>query len=315
MNKIILMSTYFGKYPDHFHLWLKSAAANPEIDFLLIGDCDIEPYKPLPENIRLLPLSFEEMRERVRSKFDFDIVLEKPYKLCDYKPAYGYIFEEEISAYDYWGHIDIDTILGDIKKFLPEKEYQKIYLFGHLCIYRNTFENNRRFMCEGAMDYKEVYQTSFNMIFDELPGMNKKFRALGIEQYEKSDFADIARRRLSFTLNDNICAPNHKYQIFYYDNGHVYRDYFENGQMITEEFNYIHFSHRNIPDKTNGSDSYFITRFGFIEKSAETTIDDIKRLNAPTPVQDIYCSLNTQVIRRVKRIVSSILAGNKFYLK
>lgn len=71
--------------------------------------------------------------------------------------------------------------------------------------------------------------------------------------------------------------------------------------MNTDEFNYIHFSHRSLEDKTDGSNSFYITRFGFIKKDGEATLDIIKKYNAPTPVQNIFCAINTQIIRRIKR--------------
>ncbi len=306
MKKYALISTYFGKFPIHFNLWLKSAAANKDIDFLIIGDCDTDNLELFPDNVSFISMTFEELKSRIQSKFDFDIVLDKPYKLCDYKPAYGYIFEEYIADYDYWGHIDIDTILGNLNKFMPENEYQKIYKFGHLCLYRNTYENNRRFMEPAGQNYKNVFSTSFITVFDELPGMNKKFDLLGIEQYSSNDFADIARRRLNFTLNSEICRKNYKYQIFYYENGRILRAYYDGGKINTDEFNYIHFSHRQPEDKTQGSNNFYITRFGCIKKDGDVTLDIIRQYNAPTPVQNVFCWVNTQVVRRIGRILKYV---------
>lgn len=34
--RAVLIIPYFGKVPDYFHLWLKSAEANPDFDFLYI---------------------------------------------------------------------------------------------------------------------------------------------------------------------------------------------------------------------------------------------------------------------------------------
>ncbi len=302
MKNIVLISVYFGEFPSYFNLWLKSAQKNSNIDFFIYGDCDTSKYEPLPENVFCFNISFEKMKEKIQSKFDFPITLPTPYKLCDYKPIYGFLFEDEIEDYKYWGHIDIDTILGDLTKFLPEKEYQKIYEFGHLCIYRNTRENNRRFMEKAGQDYRKVFTTSFITVFDELPGMYKKFKLLNIDQYCSRDFADIARRRKNFTLNNEICRKNYKYQIFYYDNGRVFRDYYSDKMIKTDEFNYIHFSHRKMPDKTNGKNAFYITEHGFIEKTSNTSLQTIKELNAPTPLQNIYYTINTQIIRRLIRI-------------
>lgn len=307
MNKYVLISAYFGKFPENFNLWLKSASKNTDIEFLLVSDADVSQYNPIPNNVSILKMSFNELKTLAQSKFSFKISLEKPYKLCDYKPAYGYIFEDYISGYEYWGHIDLDTILGDLSKYLPQESFEKIYVYGHMCIYKNTAQNNSRFMLDGGMDYRKVFTTDFNMIFDELPGMYKKFKLLNIPQYISNDFADIARRRLSFTLNEKLCRKNYKYQIFYYENGKVFRDFYTNGKIMTDEFNYIHFSHRNIPDKTNGSDNFYITRFGFIKKDSDTTLETIKKLNAPTPIQNIFCYVNVQITRRIKRIIKYLM--------
>lgn len=307
MNKYVLISAYFGNLPENFDLWLKSASRNTCVDFLLVSDADPLQFNAIPDNVKFLSMTFSELKTLFQSKFEFEIFLDKPYKLCDYKPAYGYIFQDHISDYEYWGHIDLDTILGDLTKFLPTEDYEKIYVYGHMCLYKNTAENNSRFMLDGGMDYRHVFTTDFNMIFDELPGMYKKFRLLDIPQYTSNDFADIARRRLNFTLNEKLCRKNYKYQIFYYENGGVFRDYYENGKINTDEFNYIHFSNRNIPNKTNGSENYYITRFGFLAKNSDTTLDIIKKLNGPTPIQNIYYYIKIQIIRRIKRIIKYLV--------
>lgn len=87
-------------------------------------------------------------------------------------------------------------------------------------------------MQSGGMNYKKAFSTSFNMIFDELPGMKKKYDILKVPQYLSNDFADIARRRLNFTLNSELCGKNYKYQIFYYDNGRVFRDYYKDEKSV-----------------------------------------------------------------------------------
>ena len=301
MNKVALISLYFGKFPANFGLWLKSATQNADIDFFLYGDCNISAYLPLPHNVKCIFYTFEQMKAKIQSKFDFTIELSRPYKLCDYKPIYGYLLEEDLAGYDYWGHIDLDTILGDLRAYFPKESYEKVYQFGHLTMYRNTPENNRRFMADVGQDYRKSFTTSFITVFDELPGMKKKYDLLGIPQYSGHDFADIARRRKNFTLNSEICRKNYKYQIFYYQDGRVFRDYVDKGTMHTDEFNYIHFSKRQMPDHTGGSSAYYITRFGCVPKTGATTPEIIRQYNRPTPVQNLFCAIDTQVIRRIKR--------------
>lgn len=46
-------------------------------------------------------MSFEEMCDKIQKHFEFKIELPAPYKLCDYRPAYGEIFQDEIREYDF----------------------------------------------------------------------------------------------------------------------------------------------------------------------------------------------------------------------
>ena len=41
------------------------------------------------------------------------MTIEDAYKLTDFKPAYGEIFQDYIIQYDFWGFTDIDLIYGD----------------------------------------------------------------------------------------------------------------------------------------------------------------------------------------------------------
>ena len=39
---------------------------------------------------------FDDLAKRIRDFFDFEVSLEQPYKLCDFRPAFGDIFAEEL---------------------------------------------------------------------------------------------------------------------------------------------------------------------------------------------------------------------------
>lgn len=126
-SSICLVILYFGKLPNYFEFWLSSCKYNKTINFLLFTD-DKTKYD-YPDNVNVKYTSFEEIRKIIQSKFDFKISLDTPYKLCDYKPAYGYIFNEYLSKFNFWGHCDLDVIFGNLRKFLPEKilmNYDKI---------------------------------------------------------------------------------------------------------------------------------------------------------------------------------------------
>ena len=149
MKKIRLIIPYFGKLPKFFPYFLLTAKRNQKIDFLIYTDQKVDQFTILnANNIEFVTLSFDELREKVQSKFDFKISLKTPYKLCDYKPAYGYIFPEYTKGYDYWGHCDMtDCIFGNLRKFLTDEFLtgaDKFLYLGHMTIYRNTDEVNHR---------------------------------------------------------------------------------------------------------------------------------------------------------------------------
>ncbi len=275
MQKVALVVAYFGPLPKYTGVFFETLKRNRNVDLLLITDQNV--VDP-PKNVKVCFTTFEQLKARIQSKFDFPITLDRPYKLCDYKPAYGYIFEEELATYDFWGHCDLDMVLGDLNKFLPEniyKTYDKIYELGHLCLYRNTPQNNRRFMESAGMDYKEVFTTPIICVFDEIMGMQKKYELLGIPAYTAKDCADISPWHYTFQragadrAQEDRVPFNCAKQVFFWEDGHIYRAAYVDGEIRYDEFNYLHFQKRCLTfvDKTEVfPQAFFCARDGFIPK-------------------------------------------------
>ena len=96
-NKICaLILPYFGEFNNYFSLFLKSVEYNT----------DNENKYNYPPNVKVIKTSLDKVKNIADQKLGFSVSLEKPYKLCDYKPAYGFLFEEFIQDYEYWGHCD-----------------------------------------------------------------------------------------------------------------------------------------------------------------------------------------------------------------
>ena len=99
--------------------------------------------------------------------------IENPYKLCDYKPAYGFLFPEIINDYDFWGQSDIDIICGDIRGFITDEmlntfEYISLrhdYTTGVFALFRNNEKMNTFFM--RSKDYKLVFTNPQHYSFGE----------------------------------------------------------------------------------------------------------------------------------------------------
>lgn len=245
MKSIIYIVPYFGKMPKNFQLWLKSCEKNESINWIIITD-DKTKYK-YPTNVKVVYDSFENLRLRIQKHYDFKICLDRPWKVCEFRPAFGEIFEKEINGFDFWGYCDIDLIFGNIRKFITEdilNKYDKIGFQGHSTIYRNTKEVNERykFEKEGLVTFREAFSNSKGYCFDE-GGISKIYEALNIQYYNKVNFAHLCKYDYGFYLEHLPKEEDYKnkYQILTWENGNVYRYYIENKKIYKDEFMYIHF--------------------------------------------------------------------------
>lgn len=246
MQSIVLIVPYFGKLPDYFHVWKETALYNETVDFLFFTDIDgVEAEK----NIKVVKMSFFEFRALVQSKFEFEISLERPYKLCDYKPAYGYILSEYIKGYDFWGHCDIDLLFGNIRGFLTDEillSNKKILEHGHLTLYHNDDDTNTIFMRGagyGGYTYKKVFSFNESLYFDEHLGTQLIFRKENVKAYYNVGiFFQVAESVKPFQYR----AKNIFNAIFYYEKGHLYVLWEQEGKVAKEEILYAHFLKRHI---------------------------------------------------------------------
>lgn len=246
LTPIALVIPYFGKLPDYFPVWKMSARFNETVDFLFFTDID---ELQSDGNIKVYHMSFEEFRDIIQRKFPFEISLKRPYKLCDYKPVYGYALEKYLKPYRFWGHCDIDLIFGDIRKFVTEEildAYDKILEHGHFTLYRNTPAINEHFMCcagYGGYDYKKVFTSDDSLYFDECLGMRLISRKMEIATYLNEDcFFDVIPSRKEFI---HISGERGK-TVFGYENGCVFALTKSGDAILKQEIMYAHFQKRRM---------------------------------------------------------------------
>lgn len=170
--KIGIITCYFGEFPWYFPYFLHSCKFNPTINFIIITDCQNIPIN-IPRNVFILKKILPEIEALATKKLGFQVCMPYAYKICDFKPAYGFLFPEIIQGYDFWGHGDIDVVYGDIRGFMTEellKNHDIIssrhdYITGTFCLYRNCRPMNTLFM--QSKDYKKVFSRSEHFCFDE----------------------------------------------------------------------------------------------------------------------------------------------------
>jgi hypothetical protein len=171
IKSIVLINCYFGPFPWYFNLFLKSCEKNPTINIFIFTDNKIDIKHP--NNIRFIPFSLVLFNKLATEKLGFKINIEKPYKLCDFKPAYGEIFQDFIKTFDFWGITDIDIVFGRIREFMNKEvldEYDVISVrdddtTGFFMLFRNIENVNSLF--RKSKDYKLVFTSNEHYCFDE----------------------------------------------------------------------------------------------------------------------------------------------------
>ena len=255
MKKAIFIIPYFGKFPSNFSVFLKSCRNNPDFDWLLITD--IEENFEWPENVRKIKMTFDELKEKIQSKFSFKITLDSYQKLCDYKPAYGFIFSEYISDYKMWGYCDIDIVLGNISDFITIDlidNYDKLFNLGHFTLYKNTKEINELFMkkVNNVSWYKESFTNSKITVFDEVGtgyhNINTLFKIYNKKIFSQDCIFDVHPESFFFDKDiynekeGKFLTKNYKKLIIIWHFGKL----FEISDSGINELLYIHLQDRNM---------------------------------------------------------------------
>lgn len=131
-------------------------------------------------NIKVFPMNSFEFIDLVEKKTGVTPCIPAPsHKTQDMRPALGLILEDYIKGYDFWGHTDFDTVLGNLDKYIPEKLLSSCDLFsndpdavnGIFSLYRNNdFVNN---LFKECPEWIEIFRDEKFCAFEE-----KKFSEL-----------------------------------------------------------------------------------------------------------------------------------------
>lgn len=162
---------YFGQWPFWMPFFLESCRANPSIDWLLFSDCG--QVEHCPPNVRIVDIGYDAYCARVTRALGIEFAPKNPYKLCDLKPALGYIHEQELRVYDFWAFGDLDLVFGDLRAyFTPERLAHKDLLSthrrrvsGHCCLLRNTKRMREAFF--RIRDWRTLFSDQKHHALDE----------------------------------------------------------------------------------------------------------------------------------------------------
>lgn len=277
MNKIAMIIPYIGKFPNYFDTTLCTCSKNKSIDWYIFTDQSIEKYDEMYENVIFYKTTLESIKQKIEAVSGRqNIKCDTPYKLCDYKPLYGEIFSDYVADYDYWGYCDLDTVFGDLDKFLKlplEKEYDKIGNWGHFTLIKNTPEVNHRYTLSVKEDgqplnlFDEMVKTNKVVHFDETAGINRIYQENDFKVIIDQDLCgDILYENLDLYSNDKRFVKADK-MCFLWNDGKAYLIYKKDGQIGFNEFGYIHLQKRkafkNFIMNMVDVNSFVITTLGY----------------------------------------------------
>lgn len=263
-HSIVFIVPYFGNLPNYFSFWLKSCEYNSDVNWLVFTDDKSVLNYYIPKNVKIEFIDFFEFKFLIQKKYEFKVSIDTPYKLTDFKPAYGEILQDYITEYDFWGFTDIDLVYGDFDKFINVKvlnEYDKIFVHGHLSIIKNDDFFNSIYKKDNY--YKKVFSDTNHYGFDEYgkKSYNEKCIESGVKIYtDNLSFADINSWKKHFTLTyvRSVCNKDEIHflkneingirnnSIFVFNNGKLIRYYIENKIMLKKEYLYVHFQKRSL---------------------------------------------------------------------
>lgn len=267
MKSIVIIFPYFGSLPVQYKMWRASALCNSSVDFMFFTDADVEPAK----NIIVHKMQFSDFQQIAQKAFDFPIVLDRPYKLCEYKQAYGYILQDYIKEYDFWGFGDLDLVYGDIRSFINENVLTHKFLlgWGHLTLLHNDKDTNSYFMKQvsGYQSYLDAFTTSKITYFDEYghKGCSDKWRDCRPKDcWLECPFDNASKPKQSYHFNSH--TRGWKQVIFEHIGNKLYMLRFHNGKLEKKESLYAHFQHRGfMKDRVTDYDHFLVTPRAIID--------------------------------------------------
>src|SRR5262249_50730862 len=161
------------------------------------------------------------------------------------------------------------VVFGDIRRFLTSdvlQAYAKVLIHGHLSLYRNSEEANNFFRLEapGVVNYREAFTTPESKAFDEFGGLRLLLQHHRIPMFRNDALrADIDPHIPRFTP---LPPPNYAHQLFCWDRGRVFKEFWDGNRAGRQEYAYVHFQRRRLPAPSPAlaaADAFSLGSLGF----------------------------------------------------
>ncbi|WP_404790608.1 DUF6625 family protein [Altericista sp. CCNU0014] len=291
MSRIALVIVYVGPLPDYFRYFSESVARNRDIDLDVYLFTDRVSQPDLSGNLKQIPLTLEQFNKLASEKLEIPVSVNWGYKLSEFKPAFGVIFEEYLKDYDFWGYCDLDIIFGKISHFITEEiltnydiiNASEMQLVGHFILFRNNSTVTNLF--RQTEDYIKIFTDNDRYYnFDE-SCMRFYRRPFSFEELQET--SQLA------SLYDIVMNLKEKYDLKIYMNvmcreeppfDIIYRDGTFFDSITQKEFLYFHFVKAKLfylfyfylPPMQNLPDEFSIVTGGIIPGSPDNYLNKLR---------------------------------------
>jgi hypothetical protein len=282
--RICLILAYLGPWPTYFDLFVHSIRFNADVDWLFVCDQPL-PDVDIPPNVRVLNTTKAELAQRIADAARTPVNLSIPYKLCDFRPAYGVTFRNELRGYDFWGHCDNDIVFGRIRRFITDEildAHEKVLMHGYMQLYRNSAAGNSFYQIAAeSIRYQDVFADPRYHGFDEWSGIARVFKHHKIPYFQQEFMATPVPWRYELQA---ALVENYYPQAFVWDEGRIVRLHWDGAQIVETEFALIHLMRRKMKP-TNFPIDASLRRFAVLP-------DGFKKLSALPSTPEELMALN-----------------------
>lgn len=270
MKKILIIVLYFGDFQWYFDFFVNSCIKNQDVNFLFLTNKSIN-YKS--KNLICEKFDLNDFNKLASKKLKMNINITTGYKVCDFRPAFGVIFEDYFKDYDFWGYCDTDIILGKIRNFITEDilsndfiSVKTDYPSGFFALYRNSDKVNNLY--KNSCDFSVVVNSPESCMFDECGGAYAEVMAghniLSVSTRYDSLHHLLEKNKSNYNiLFEFFSIEGVPGDIIYY-NGELYYDEFEVLLYHLCDYKKNLFSiKKNWGKKPENYDYYFIENYFF----------------------------------------------------
>jgi hypothetical protein len=181
--KIAFVLTYFGKCP-----WIEKYISNcngigGRWHWKIFTDINVKSQG----NVEVIPMTLEQFAERVNAKFYrhpnyfFRHNGTPSFNVFGFFPAYGYMFDDYLKGFDFWGHTNLDVVYGRLDEFITDEFLSNCDIFG-----------NDKDAINGIFSlYRNIYPV--NNLFRQVFGWEKIYSDAGWYGFDEREFSSIVR--------------------------------------------------------------------------------------------------------------------------